>query len=111
MEFEEALRRLGFAPSEERLRRGTRLWMAQANPFLTYSLHAYEDGTALLTWEFAVVDYLATKGLQLGSSEALNTFMFPAVDDRGPQDAAWLASAMDRVEATLRSLRFDEPEV
>ena len=110
MDFEEALARHGFTVADERPRRGTRIYQAHPNSFLTYSVHVYEDGTALLTWEFAIVDYLATRGMQLGSGEALNIFMFPARDDRGPQDAAWLVGALDGVEAALASLRFDDPE-
>ena len=110
MEFEEALERLGFQPSEERVIGDARLHRAQPNRFLSYSLHQYRDGTALLTWEFAIADYLASRGLQVGSGESLNLFMYPLEDDRGPQDASWLAAAMDRVEAGLRSLRFDDPE-
>lgn len=40
----------------------------------------------------------------------MNQFMFPREDDRGPQDPAWLASAIDRAERQLASLRFDAPE-
>ena len=110
MEFEEALARLGFRRSEERVIGDAALYRAEPNRFLSYSVHAYPDGTALLTWEFAIVDYLAEQGMQLGSGESLNLFLFPAVDDRGPQDGAWLAGAIDRVEAQLASLRFDRPE-
>jgi hypothetical protein len=109
VDFREALDRLGFDMSEERSG-GDLLFRATPNRFLTYWAHAYADGTALFTWEFAVVDYLASKGIQLGSGEALNLFMFPAEDDRGPQDGAWLVSAVDRTEARLASLRFDDPE-
>jgi hypothetical protein len=108
VEFEEALARLGFELGEQG--RGVRRYEAHPNRFMTYSVHAFEDGTALLTWEFDVVDYLSKRGVQLGSGEALNTFMFPATDDRGPQDGAWLASALDRAEETLASLRFDRPQ-
>jgi len=110
VEFEEALERLGFRSAEERVTRDARLFRSDPNRFLTYWLHLYADGTALLTWEFAIVDYLATRQLQVGSSEALNLFLFPMEDDRGPQDAAWLAAALDRVEERLRSLRFDAPD-
>ena len=108
MDFAEALERLGFEPAE-RAARDARLYRLDPNRFLTYWLHLYEDGTALLTWEFAIVDYVATKGMQIGSGEALNLFLFPADDDRGPQDSAWLAGALDRAEDRLRSLRFDAP--
>ncbi len=110
MGFEEALAGLGFSLADERAGRGARLYRARPNRYLTYTVHAYPDGTALFSWEFAIVDYLAAKGIALGSSEALNTFMFPATDETGPQDPAWLTAALDRAEATLRSLVFADPE-
>ena len=110
MEFEEAVERLGFQPAEERVARDARLYRADPNRYLTYWLHAYPDGTALLTWEFAIADYVATNGLQVGSGESLNIFLYPQQDDRGPQDAGWLAGALDRVEVRLRVLRFDAPD-
>jgi len=36
--------------------------------------------------------------------------MFPRQDERGPQDSAWLAGAIERAEQGLSSLRFDRPE-
>ena len=103
VDFEEALARLGFAPAEERARRGTRLFEARPNRFLTYWVHVFEDGTALFTWEFAIGEYAAALGMQVGSDEHLNTFLFPREDARGPQDAAWIASQLERTEAALRA--------
>lgn len=110
MEFEEALVELGFAPVERRGARGVRSFAAEPNRFTTYTVQVYEDGTALFTWEFAIAEYLDGIGVQVGSNEALNLFMFPKVDDRGPQEAAWLAAAIERAEQQLRSIRFDDPE-
>lgn len=104
MEFSEALERLGFALSQDRPSRGTQAYAAHPNPYLTYWVHAYDDGSALFTWEFAITDYLMRKGIQLGSSESLNLFMFPAEDDRGQQEAAWLAHVIELAEARLRSV-------
>jgi hypothetical protein len=109
MEFFEALQELGFTPASDRPSRGARSFTYRPNAFLTHWVHVYEDGTALFTWEFAITDYLLERGLQLGSSETLNLFMFPVEDDRGPQDAAWLAAAIDRAEARLRSVNLVEP--
>jgi hypothetical protein len=108
--FQEALDRQGFVVAEQRAGGGARRYRATPNRFLTYTVHAYPDGTALFSWEFAIVDYLATRGIALGSSEALNTFMFPETDESGPQDPAWLTSVLDRADATLRSLDFGDPE-
>jgi len=110
MEFDEALARFGFTLTDDRASRGARLYEARPNRFLTYSVHAFDDGSALFTWEFAIIDYLAGRGIQLGSGEALNTFMYPAADEQGRQDGAWLVSAVDRTEATLKSLDFGDPE-
>lgn len=109
MDFDEALARLGFGAAPERGPRGARAFVARPNRYLTYTVQAFEDGTALFSWEFAVGEYLATRGIQFGSDETLNQFMFPRQDDRGPQDGAWLAEAVERAERQLASVRFDAP--
>ncbi len=109
MDFGEALRRLGFAPEAERTARGVRTYSAYPNRYLTYYVHAFDDGSALFTWEFAITDYLLERGIQLGSSEALNLFMFPAEDLRGPQDGAWLAHAVDAAETQLAGVDLANP--
>jgi hypothetical protein len=109
VDFDEALSRLGFGPTSERAPRGVRVFVARPNDYLTYTVQAFEDGTALFSWEFAVGEYLATKGIQFGSDETLNQFMFPRRDDRGPQDGDWLATAIERARAQLASIRFDAP--
>jgi hypothetical protein len=110
VDFFEVLGELGFTVSQERPSRGVRTYLSQPNQYLSYWVHAYEDGSALFTWEFAVTDYLLDRGVQLGSSETLNLFMFPREDERGTQDPAWLAGAIDRAEARLRSINFADPE-
>jgi hypothetical protein len=110
VEFREALARLGFHESAGRRPRGVEILTAEPNRYLTYTVQLFGDGTALFSWEFAVGEYLRTRGIQFGSDETLNQFMFPREDERGPQDAAWLAGAIDRAEDALRSIRFDEPE-
>ena len=42
MDFDEALARLGFAPSSDRAPRGVRAFVARPNPFLTYTVQAFE---------------------------------------------------------------------
>jgi hypothetical protein len=106
--FDDALVEHGFVAAEDR--ETHRLYRSEPNRFLTYSVHVYRDSTALFTWEFAIVDFLATRGIALGSSESLNTFMFPAGDETGPQDPAWLTAVLDRAEALLGSLDFAHPE-
>lgn len=107
MEFEEALGELGFAFDRES--RGIRHYAHRPNTYLTYWLQVGEDGTALFTWEFAIAEYAATLGVQVGSDEHLNTFLFPKEDVRGPQDAAWLAAQLERTEAVLKAFSLAEP--
>ena len=107
MGFQEALRDLGFQP--ERQTRGVTHHAARPNRYLTYWVQAHPDGTALFTWEFAIAEYAATLGMQVGSDEHLNTFLYPQIDARGPQDPAWLASQVERTEALLRSVSLLDP--
>jgi hypothetical protein len=104
-----------FDPSElgfvlERQVRGVDHHVRRPNRFLTYWVQIHDDGTALFTWEFAIGEYAATLGLQVGSDEHLNTFLFPRDDARGPQDAAWLAGQIETTELLLRSFSLVEPE-
>jgi hypothetical protein len=110
MSFDDDLAALGFRQETGRSPRGVRVFTAHPNGFLTYTVQAFEDGSALFTWEFALGEYLATRDMQLGSDEPLNEFLFPRTDDRGKQDAAWVAGAIERAELALRDLRFDRPE-
>jgi hypothetical protein len=102
VDFEEALAQLGF--TEERSSRDVRHFALRPNPFLTYWVQVHEQREALFTWEFAIAEYVATLGLQVGSDERLNTFLFPREDARGPQDPAWLVGQIDGAEAVLRSI-------
>jgi hypothetical protein len=110
MTFDEALTRFGFHSATGKTARGTRVFTAEPNAYLTYTVQAFEDGTALFSWEFAVGEYLRTKGIQFGSDEALNQFAFPREDQRGPQDGLWLVSCIDRAQVQLASIRFDAPQ-
>jgi hypothetical protein len=104
--FADDVVRLGFTLDRES--HGTAHFVRRPTPYLTYWVQAYDDGTALFTWEFAIGEYAASLGLQVGSDEHLNTFLFPREDARGPQDAAWLASQLERTEALLRSVSLAE---
>jgi hypothetical protein len=108
--FDESLASHGFHAASGRSQRGVRLFEAEPNPYLTYTVQCFQDGTALFSWEFAVGEYLQTKGIQFGSDETLNQFAFPRQDERGPQDPEWLASCIERAEGQLASVRFDAPE-
>jgi hypothetical protein len=110
VDFEEALLKFGFHPSTGRTPRGVQVLTAEPNSFLTYTVQAFDDGSALFTWEFAVGEYLRTKGIQFGSDETLNQFAFPREDERGPQEAEWLAGCIERAEAQLAAVRFDNAQ-
>jgi hypothetical protein len=111
VDFEETLARLGFRSGDTGAsRHDGALYTAQPNTFMTYTVHAYDDGSAIFTWEFALGEYLAGRGIQVGSDETLNQFMYPRHDARGPQDGAWLVAAIEGADAMLSSLRFDRPE-
>lgn len=109
MEFAEALRTFGFVADRSRsIARGdAELLTAHPNAFMTYSVYAYGDGSAMFSWEFALGEYLARLGIQVGSDETLNQFMYPRQDLRGRQDGAWLVGAIEQTEAMLAGLRFD----
>jgi hypothetical protein len=113
MDFAESLARLGFTRSDERTFTGgiAALHTARPNEFMTYSVYSYEDGTALFSWEFALGEYLARRGIQVGSDEALNQFIYPREDVRGRQDAAWLVGAIERTEAMLGAVRLDRVDL
>jgi hypothetical protein len=112
MEFEEALAAHGFRRNDERQvgSERSRQYVATPNRFMTYSVHTYDDGTAIFSWEFALGEYLAGKGVQVGSDETLNQFAFPRTDLRGQQDGAWLDAVIEQSEALLASVRLDKPE-
>ena len=111
MEFGEALGRYGFRASEGRgFGREAQLFTASPNAFMTYMVHAYPDGSAIFSWEFALGEYLLTKGIQVGSDETLNQFAYPRQDVRGRQDGAWLAAAIEQAEALLADVRLDRPD-
>ena len=112
MDFGEALERFDFHLSEGRGfgGRDARLYVASPNRYVSYMVHAYPDGTAIFSWEFALGEYLLTKGIQVGSDETLNQFAYPREDVRGPQDGPWLAAAIEQTEALLADVRLDRPE-
>ena len=111
MEFADALERFGFRRADERVMgRSTDLYIARPNRFMTYTVHDHDDGSAIFTWEFAIADYLAERGLQVGTAESDNQFLYPRSDVRGAQDAAWLTGAIGQTEAMLSSVRLEDPE-
>jgi hypothetical protein len=107
MDFFEELARRGFRLTQDRPSRGAQTYSTQPHRFLTYYVHVSGD-RALFTWEFAVAGFLLERGIQIGSNEELNLFLFPVQDEEGAQDAAWLDAAIERTQTTLRDLDFAE---
>ena len=51
MDFEEALSTLGFRLGEQRaFGGGARLYESHPNAFTTYTVQAFDDGTAIFSW-------------------------------------------------------------
>jgi hypothetical protein len=95
----------------EQTRRGDYQYAKNANRYLTYHVHWSPDEEGMLfTWEFAVGEFFDHRGMQIGSNEALNLFLFPQYDARGPADVSFVAAELDRIELVLRSLNFVDAE-
>lgn len=105
--FRDDLEALGFRLIEERR---MLKYAMQVNRYLTYWVHWDPPERAVyFTWELAIGEFMGDRGLQLGSNEALNSFLFPQHDARGPEELEFVVAEMDRAEQVLRSLDFAEP--
>jgi hypothetical protein len=107
MAFDDELGLLGYRLAQEK-RDGTRTFSLARNRFLTYWLHlpADDDAPGLFTWEFALGEYMDEYGLQVGSNEPLNQYLFPQVDTEVVQDMAEVVKAMERTEAMFAGMNF-----
>jgi hypothetical protein len=104
--FDNDLQLLGFQPAQER-RDGHRVFSLARNRFLTYWVHVPpDDGQALFTWEFAIGAYVEEYGLQIGTNEPLNQFLFPQRDEDVAQELGEVVRAMERVETIFREMDF-----
>ena len=108
--FASDLEALGFRAVGQN-RRGEITYAKNANRYLIYNVH-WDPATAdvLFTWEFAIGEFFDARGLQIGSNEALNLFLFPQYDARGTTDIAFVAGELDRAEQVFRSLNFIDVE-
>ena len=103
-EFQRDLDDLGFRFVQEG-RGGVKQYSRRINPYLTcWVHHDVRVAQALVTWEHAIGEYLDQLGLQVGSNEPLNQFLFPQRDARGPAEVSFVVTEMDRIEGILRSI-------
>jgi hypothetical protein len=97
------LAELGFDLVQDR-RDGSRQYARRAHPYLAYWLVTYADGTAELSWELALGEYIQAKGLACSAQDTLSLFVFPSGEARGPLEADWIRGATERVEQQLGSI-------
>jgi hypothetical protein len=103
-EFERDLSDLDFRFIQEG-RGGVRQHSRRVTRYLTcWAHHDPQAGNVLITWEHAIGEYLDGLGLQVGSNEPLNQFLFPQRDVRGPAEASFVVTEIERVETLLRSV-------
>jgi hypothetical protein len=103
MSFETDLDDLGFGVLQQR-RDGTRQYTRQTNMYLRWWVTTYPDGTAELTWEFELGEYLRAKAFHVSVQDQLSLLVFPPNEVRGPADAAWLRAEIAKAEEQLRSV-------
>lgn len=98
--FDDELESLGFRTAGSS-RRGGRLWSLPFNRFLTFTLHDYDDAV-VLTWAFALGEFLEERGFTIGSGETSFHELFPRHDVRLPLDIEAVGGEITRVLARLR---------
>jgi hypothetical protein len=107
--FHADLEALGFRFLQED-RRGELQYEKRGNRYLTYHVHWEPGSDVLFTWEFAIGEFFDHRRMQIGSNEALNLFLFPQYDARGPAEVSFIAGELDRVEQIFRGLDFIHAE-
>jgi hypothetical protein len=109
-EFHRDLEDLGFRFVQEG-RGGILQYSRRLSTYLTAWVHHDRRAeTVLVTWEHAIGEYLNGLGLQVGSNEPLNQYLFPQRDARGPADAAFVVGELDRIESVLGAIDLLEGE-
>ncbi|MFP4149514.1 MAG: hypothetical protein ACLFUG_09530 [Nitriliruptoraceae bacterium] len=98
--FEDELRALGFRP-QGASRRGGRMWSLVLNRFLTFVLHGYDDAV-LLTWSFALGEFLEERGWRTSVTDASVVELYPQADVRLDPDIDAVGAEITRVLASLR---------
>lgn len=108
MSFVEDLESIGFAYQSER--GGIRHYALAGNRFLTYYCHVSDDETGgVFSWELALGEFCASRGLQVGANDVLNIFLFPATDVPVPPSVASVVAQIEATETLLNGLRLADP--
>ena len=53
---------------------------------------------------FKTGEFFDARGMQIGSNESLNLFLFPQYDAKGRADIAFVAAELDRAEQVFRAV-------
>lgn len=96
---------LGFGLVQQS-RDGTRQFAKRANDYLVYWLISKPDGTAELTWEFSLGQYLKDRGFAVAGADELTLLLFPREEVKGIFEVAWVAGALEAAQLALASLDF-----
>ena len=106
--FDDQLETLGFRVTGAS-KRGGRMWSLSFNRFLTFVLHDYQDAV-VLSWSFALGDYLAERGWQSSLTDLSAAELYPQRDVKVPLDIEAVGGEITRVLASLR-LDLGNPEL
>jgi hypothetical protein len=98
--FDDQLEMLGFR-RQGSSRRGGRMWSLPFNNFLTFVLHDYDDA-AVLSWSFALGDYLEHRGWRSSLTDTSAGELYPQHDVKVPLDIESVGGEITRVLASLR---------
>jgi hypothetical protein len=103
MTFETELDELGFELLQQR-RSGSRQYTRRSNPYLRWWVITHGDGTAELTWEFELGEYLKAKGLHVSVQDELSLLLFPSSEVRRRAESGWIQMEIEQAERVLRSV-------
>lgn len=111
MAFVDDLESIGFV-FQSVGRGGVRHYALMGNRFLTYYCHvAPDEAGGVFSWEFALGEFCASRGLQVGANDVLNIFLYSDADVPVPPSVASVVAQIDATETRLNSLRFADPGI
>jgi hypothetical protein len=86
-------------------RSGVQRYSLRPNPYLQYWV-VLDDAGAEFQWEFALGEYLRSKGFHVSVQDELSLLLFPQREMRGPAEAGWLADQIASTGALLASVNL-----